>query len=144
MAFVNLHREELLDEELFDARNPLAACSGKVVFDLEARVLLEIPDIKARLQTLRELGFNFALEIAQADLETMAQLYEIRPAFARVILDPVRHAGAGHQRLAALVNEVMTLGIEVVLSRLETPEQFEAACLLRCQLAQGYLFGQPG
>src|SRR3954471_19595273 len=61
--FVNLHSQDLLDDELFSPTAPLALYAKRVVLEITERASLEgLKDIEARLKALRELGYRLAVD----------------------------------------------------------------------------------
>ena len=61
--FVNLHADELLDEALYDPRAPLSAIASRTVLEITERAGLErVPDVRARVDRLKQMGFSVAVD----------------------------------------------------------------------------------
>ena len=95
LFFVNLHPAELSDAALYDPASPLGAHARRVVFEVtERRSLTEIPNLGERLQTLRSMGYRFALDDLGAGYAGLASVAESGSGRHQA-----RHvAGAGRER----------------------------------------------
>ena len=61
VLFLNLHPSDLQDDDLFLPDGALAAMAGRVVLEITERASLDgIRDVRARVASLRKLGFRIA------------------------------------------------------------------------------------
>lgn len=62
-VFVNLHPRDLLDDSLYAESAPFSTVAQRIVLEITEREALdEIPDVSARMSTLRGLGFRIAVD----------------------------------------------------------------------------------
>ena len=145
--FVNLHPEDLLDDDLVDPSAPLTEMAARVVLEVTERAALpSSAELTARIGMLRELGFRLAIDDIGAGYSGLTSFTEIMPEVVKIDMSLVRdvHRSVLKQRtiraLCTLCHEVGTL---VVGEGIESED--EQACLveLGCDLLQGYRIGRP-
>jgi EAL domain-containing protein (putative c-di-GMP-specific phosphodiesterase class I) len=145
--FVNLHALELEDEALVHPDAPLAAAAARVVFEITERASLEaMPDARARVQRLREMGFRIALDDLGAGYAGLSSLALLQPDVVKLDMSLVRgvHKEPVKLKLIGSITSVChDLGILVVAEGIETPEERDAVNGAGVDLLQGYLFGRP-
>ncbi len=145
--FVNLHALELEDEALVHPDAPLAAAAARVVFEITERASLEaMPDARARVQRLREMGFRIALDDLGAGYAGLSSLALLQPDVVKLDMSLVRgvHKEPVKLKLIGSITSVChDLGILVVAEGIETPEERDAVNGVGVDLLQGYLFGRP-
>ena len=145
--FVNLHPRDLLDPNLFDAKAPLAKFAKNVVLEITERASLEpIPDLKGRLESLREMGFRLAIDDLGAGYASLSTLAQLQPDVAKIDMSLVRNIHLSETKLK-LVNSLITLcedlGIQVITEGVETAEELNALKEVGCDLLQGFYFAKP-
>jgi two-component system cell cycle sensor histidine kinase/response regulator CckA len=145
--FVNLHPDELDDNELVAPDSPLSAIAGHVVLEVTERAALRSsPDLVARLARLREMGYRLAVDDIGAGYSGLTSFTDLMPEIVKIDMSLVRevHLSALKQRtiqsISSLCHDVGTL---VVAEGIETPLERECLATLGCDLLQGYLFGRP-
>ncbi len=148
LLFVNLHTFDLLDEELYDPKAPLAALGERVVLEITERTPLdEIPDVAAAMRRLRALGYRIAVDDLGAGYSGLQSFAVLEPDFVKLDMSLVRdvHTSRIRQRLvetmARLCRELKT---RVVAEGIEIVEERDCVARLGCDLLQGYFLARPG
>ncbi|MCC6071910.1 EAL and HDOD domain-containing protein [Massilia sp. GCM10020059] len=107
-------------------------------------VILEIletvratPELIARVEELRELGFKFALDDVIADSDDVSKLFDL----AEVIKIDLK--GVDRARLPALVRKFSGRKKKLLAEKVETVEEFEACLALGFDYFQGFYFARP-
>lgn len=145
--FVNVHPEDLSDDDLYSIAAPLTRFADRVVLEITERARLdEIRDLPDRIQRLRALGFSIALDDLGAGYAGLSALAQIRPDILKLDMsltrdidgDPVRQTVV--ESLNALASH---LKMEVVAEGIETPAERDTLARLGCDLMQGFLFAIP-
>ncbi len=145
--FVNLHAQDLLDEQLFHESMPLARFASRVVFELTERAPLDqIVDAVDRVERLRTMGFRVAIDDLGAGFAGLATLALIQPDFVKIDMSLVRAIDRDERRrkivssLSALCHD---MDIKVIAEGVETAGERDALVGCGCDLLQGYLLGHP-
>src|SRR5207237_388177 len=90
--FVNLHSEELLDDELYDPDAPLSRMANRTVLEITERAGLErVPDVRARLGRLRQMGFSVAVDDLGAGYSGLSSFVQLDPQVAKLDIALVRN-----------------------------------------------------
>jgi EAL domain-containing protein (putative c-di-GMP-specific phosphodiesterase class I) len=146
--FVNLHTQDLLDDDLYDAGSPLAKRAPKVVLEITERASLHtVRDIQSRVARLRTMGFRIAVDDLGAGYAGLTSFAQLEPEVVKLDMSLVRgiHAQPTKQTLVRTMIAMCTeLRMQVVAEGIETPEEREAIAQAGCDLLQGNLFAQPG
>ncbi len=147
LLFVNLHPADLLDEDLYDPESGLCAAASRVVLEITERVSLdEIPGIPGRLDTLRDLGFRFALDDLGAGYAGLSGFSTLEPAVVKLDMSLVRDVHESPTKLPiirSMVELCRELGIDMVAEGVETASERDALVGVGCELLQGFLLGRP-
>ena len=147
MFFINLHADEFLDEALYDPASPLSALAAEVSLEITERSPIDsVPDLRARRQRLREMGFRLAVDDLGAGYAGLTAYASLEPDFVK--LDRGLVAGIDHEPIksrlvGSIVSASRDLGIAVVAEGIETESEKTAVAELGCDLMQGYLFRRP-
>ena len=148
MLFVNLHTHDLLDEELFDPKSPLAAVAKNVVLEITERASLHhIRDVQARIGRLREIGFRIAVDDLGAGYAGLTSFAQLEPEVVKLDMSLVRnvHTQPTKQTLVrTMISMCKELGMKIVAEGIESPEERDVIVAAGCDLMQGYLFAKPG
>jgi EAL domain-containing protein (putative c-di-GMP-specific phosphodiesterase class I) len=148
MMFVNLHTQDLLDEELFDRKSPLARIADRVVLEITERASLHhLRDVHPRIARLREMGFRIAVDDLGAGYAGLTSFAQLEPEVVKLDMSLVRgvHTQPTKQTLVrTMIGMCHELGMQVVAEGIETPEERDAILEAGCDLLQGYLFARPG
>jgi EAL domain-containing protein (putative c-di-GMP-specific phosphodiesterase class I) len=145
--FVNLHPLDLTDDELFSAAAPLSRVARHVVLELTERAALDVvPDLAARIERLRALGFRIALDDLGAGYSGLSSLVELEPEIVKADSSLVRNVHAESRKqhvIASLLQVCNKTGSRLVVEGIETVEERDTLLRLGCDLLQGYLLGRP-
>ncbi len=145
--FVNLHPDDLLDDDLFDPRRrsrcspPTSSSRSRSAVPLD-----DIPDIKDRVRRLRALGFRVAIDDLGSGYSGLTSIATLEPEFVK--LDRSLLSGIdGELTKRRLVGSIASLGrdmgISVVAEGVETDAERRVAAELGCDLMQGFFFRRP-
>jgi EAL domain-containing protein (putative c-di-GMP-specific phosphodiesterase class I) len=147
LLFVNLHPSELLDASLYSPDAPLSAIGHRVVLEVTERTGLDdIPDIRARVARLRELGFRIALDDFGAGSAGLNSLARLEPEILKLDMSIIRdaHLSTTKQKVIRSMNALAKdMGMTVVAEGIECAEEYTLLRDLGCDLMQGYYFGKP-
>jgi EAL domain-containing protein (putative c-di-GMP-specific phosphodiesterase class I) len=145
--FVNLHARDLEDPDLMDRQAPLSRIASRVVLEVTERTALEeVSGIEARVEQLREMGFQLAVDDLGAGYAGLASFACIEPDVVKLDMSLVRGVDVSPLK-QSVVRSVLglseELGIDVISEGIELPAERDALAALGCHLFQGYLFGKP-
>lgn len=147
LLFVNLHIRDLMDEALYDRQGPLAPFAERVVLEITERSRLDtVPEIKGRLQQLRDMGFRIALDDLGAGYAGLTSFAVVEPDIVKIDRDLVRNLDREMTRnklVGSLVQVCADMGLQVVAEGVERPGERDALSELGCPCMQGYLFAHP-
>jgi EAL domain-containing protein (putative c-di-GMP-specific phosphodiesterase class I) len=147
MAFVNLHPQDLLDDDLYRPDAPLTAIASRVVLELTERASLdEVKDLRARVAQLRKAGFRIAIDDLGAGYAGLTAFAQLEPEVVKLDMSLVRevHRSATKQKLIhSMTTLCHDLGMQVVAEGVETVEERDALADLGADLLQGFLFARP-
>lgn len=146
--FVNLHGQDLGDDQLLSAKAPLSSVADRVILEVTERAsLADVKDLDRRIARLRDLGFRIALDDLGAGYAGLASFAKLRPDFVKVDMSLIRDVDKEPTK-ERLVQSVATLcgemGIQMVCEGVETQAERDTLIRLGCDLFQGYLFALPG
>ncbi len=146
--FVNLHSEELLDDDLYDPDAPLSRIAGRTVLEITERAALDrVPDVRARVDRLKRMGFSVAVDDLGAGYSGLSSFVQLDPQVAKLDIALVRnlHREPTKRKLVRTITSLCKdLGITVLAEGIESREERDALEGLGCDLQQGFLFARPG
>lgn len=146
-AFVNLHGSDLLDEHLYDPGSPLSKVADRVVLELTERVsLASVPEIEARVDRLRTLGFRIALDNLGAGHSDLVSFTVVKPDFVKYDMSLVRGIDSSPTRrkvISTMTALFAGMEVKVVATGVETQSECSTLVELGVDLMQGYLFARP-
>jgi EAL domain-containing protein (putative c-di-GMP-specific phosphodiesterase class I)/CheY-like chemotaxis protein len=146
--FVNLHPEDLSDDELYEPTSPLARIASRVILEITERATLdEVSDVRDRLVRLRKMGFRLAVDDLGAGYAGLSSFATLEPEVIKFDMTLVR--GVDSNPVKRKVIEKMTtlaheLKVLVVAEGVETAAERDTIHAIGCDLMQGYLFAKPG
>ncbi len=146
--FVNLHSQDLNDDELYDLKAPLSKLADRTVLEITERASLDgVRDLASRLGDLRSLGYQLAVDDLGAGYAGLSSFTQLEPEIAKLDMSLVR--GIDHDpKRRSIVRSMKTLcddlGVKVVTEGVETAEERDVLVDLGCDIFQGYLFAKPG
>jgi EAL domain-containing protein (putative c-di-GMP-specific phosphodiesterase class I) len=148
LLFLNLHPADLMDDDLFLTDGPLAAMASQVVLEVTERASLDtVRDIRARIASLRKLGFRIAVDDLGAGYAGLTTFTLLEPDIVKLDMALVRDVNREPKKLTVvktMITMCKELGITVTAEGIETPEERDAVVGAGCDLLQGYLFAKPG
>lgn len=147
-AFINLHPEELLDDDLFDEASPLGQMSERIYLEItERESLSKMTDAVDRIRRLKKLGFRIAIDDIGAGYSGLNSFVDLEPDLVKIDMGLVRGINDCSRRrklVGSLVILARELQIEVIAEGVETEAELATLLELDCDLFQGYLFAKPG
>ena len=145
--FVNLHPEELADETLYSAVEPLHAHAQRVVLEItERESLTSVPRLAERIDALLAAGFQIALDDLGAGYAGLSSFAQLRPsvvkldAFLTRDIDKIRVKRKIVEAIALLCRD---MGVELVAEGVETEEERQTLGFLGCRYQQGFAYARP-
>ncbi|MBI5548231.1 MAG: EAL domain-containing protein [Deltaproteobacteria bacterium] len=148
LLFLNLHAEELSDEELYSASAALSSVASRVVLEITERAQLSgVDDLEARAEALRRLGYRIGIDDLGAGCAGLASVARLAPEYVKIDMPLVRDIHAQptkRQVVAAMASLSRALGMVVIAEGVEAQEECDALRALGCELQQGFAFGHPG
>ena len=145
--FVNLHSGDLLDEHLFDPGSALSQVADRVVFEVTERAsLASVPDVLARVDRLRKLGFRIALDDMGAGYAGLASFTTLRPTVVKYDMSLVRGIESSptqRKTISTMTSLFAEMEVNVIAEGVETESERDVLIELGVDLMQGHLFGKP-
>lgn len=145
--FINLHPEDLADDELLDPRSPLLAMASRVVLELtERQSITQIADVRSRIAALRSAGYRIAVDDLGAGYAGLSSFAILEPDVAKLDMGLVRDVDKlpMKQRLIRSLSDVCRdMKMPLVAEGVETVAERDVLIDLGCDLFQGYLFARP-
>jgi len=146
--FVNLHVRDLLDDTLYARSSALGQAASRIVLEITERAALDgIDDVRARVRTLKEIGYRIAVDDLGAGYAGLTTFALLEPDVVKLDMSLVRDVDASpvkQKLVTAMTSVAHDLGIIVVAEGVETVREREALAAIGCDLLQGYLFARPG
>lgn len=146
--FVNLHPEELQDDELFEPDRPLTRVADRFFLEItERESLSKMNDAVDRIRALKKLGFRIAIDDIGAGYSGLNSFVDLEPDLVKIDMGLVRGIDtcARRQKLVfSLLELARQLDIAVVAEGVETKPELDTLLEFGCDLFQGYLFARPG
>jgi EAL domain-containing protein (putative c-di-GMP-specific phosphodiesterase class I) len=148
ILFVNLHPNDLLDEELFATNTPLAAVADRVVLEITERASLHrFHDVGGLIGRLRTIGFRIALDDLGAGYAGLTSFALLEPNVVKLDMALVRdiHKEPTKRTLVrTMISMCKEMDLLVTGEGVETAEERDELAQAGCDLMQGYLFAKPG
>lgn len=146
LVFVNLHPEELCDDQLLEPGG-LRDHSARVVLEVTERQTLDsVNDPSGRIAALKAVGFRIAVDDLGAGYAGLSSFVQLDPDIVKVDMSLVRGVDSSPKKqrlIESLVSLCAEMGTYVVVEGVETPEERDALASTGCAWMQGYLFGRP-
>jgi EAL domain-containing protein (putative c-di-GMP-specific phosphodiesterase class I) len=148
LLFVNLHARDLADPTLLSPSCPMFSMAPRVVLEITERASLEnVPNARATVTALREMGYRIAIDDLGAGYAGLTSFAQLEPEFVKLDMSLVRdiHKDAVKQRIVRSMTELCRdMGIAVVAEGVEVAGERDWIVDIGCDLAQGYLVAKPG
>jgi EAL domain-containing protein (putative c-di-GMP-specific phosphodiesterase class I) len=144
--FINLHPADLNDADL-TSPGPLSRASPRVVFEITERASLHVVDaLPRRLEEIRALGFQLAIDDLGAGYAGLTSMAQLEPEYVKLDMALIRdiQKQPTQQKLVGSVIKVCgELGKSVIAEGVEVAEERDVLVDLGADLLQGYLFARP-
>jgi EAL domain-containing protein (putative c-di-GMP-specific phosphodiesterase class I) len=148
LLFINLHASDLADATLVLHSTPLSSIASRVVLEVTERASLDgVPNVRARVAQLREMGFRIAVDDLGAGYAGLTSFAQLEPEFVKLDMSLIRdvHRNQVKQKLVrSMTTLCKDMGITVVAEGIEVQEERDSVVDLGCDLLQGYLLAKPG
>jgi EAL domain-containing protein (putative c-di-GMP-specific phosphodiesterase class I) len=145
--FHNLHPDDLLDEALYDPEAPLSVLAPEIVLEITERSPFDaVPDVRRRVERLRELGFRLAVDDLGSGYAGLTSFACLKPDFVKLdrgLIHEIDTQPIKRKLVASIVNLSHELGIAAVAEGIESAAERDALAELGCSLMQGYFFRKP-
>jgi EAL domain-containing protein (putative c-di-GMP-specific phosphodiesterase class I) len=147
MVFVNLHPNDLADEELFECEGGLAPFASRIVLEITERAALDqIRGLRTRIERLRAIGYRIAVDDLGAGYAGLSSFAALEPDVVKADMSLVRgiESSAVKRKLVSAIAALSKdLGIKLVAEGIETPAERDCIVSLGADALQGYLFARP-
>jgi EAL domain-containing protein (putative c-di-GMP-specific phosphodiesterase class I)/ActR/RegA family two-component response regulator len=145
--FVNLHSDDLNDEELYSADAPLSKIAARVVLEVTERAsLYGVKNVAACVARLKALGYQIAIDDLGAGYAGLTSFTQLEPDLAKLDMSLVRGVDADSRRqsiVRSMKRLCDELGMLVIAEGVETAAERDTLAELGCDLLHGYLFAWP-
>jgi EAL domain-containing protein (putative c-di-GMP-specific phosphodiesterase class I) len=147
LFFVNVHPEDLRDENLYEPSAPLTLFASRVVLEITERASLDqFRDLRERVARLRELGFRIALDDLGAGYAGLTSFTQLEPEFVKLDVELIRGIHK-HEMKRKIVHSMVELchdmGKLIIAEGVEVAEEQRVLIDLDCDLLQGFLLARP-
>jgi EAL domain-containing protein (putative c-di-GMP-specific phosphodiesterase class I) len=145
VLFINLHAQDLNDEELFDPRGEFSKIASRVVLEVSERVD-QHASLKERIASLRAIGFRIAIDDLGAGYAGLSSFATLEPDYVKLDMALVREIHTSNLK-RSVVKSVIELarkaGVQVIAEGVEVDAELRCLEGLGVRLAQGYMIGMP-
>ncbi|MCP3989285.1 MAG: EAL domain-containing response regulator [Actinomycetia bacterium] len=146
-VFVNLLPESLGDERLLRPDDPLRPHAKRIVLEITERAPLDvIDDVGSKLDHLRAIGYQLALDDLGAGYSGLTSLATMQPEivkFDRELISGIHRSTTKTKLVSAMVVVCQDLGALTLAEGIETEEELAHLHDLGCDLVQGYIIARP-
>ncbi len=148
LVFMNVHPNDLVDDELYSPKAPLSSVATRIVLEVTERASLdEIPDLQMRIAKLRGLGYRVAIDDIGAGYAGLNSIVNVQPEVMKIDMSLVRDIDVDFTRqklVGAMIRLCEDMGASVICEGVETRTERDTILRLGGSLMQGYFFGRPG
>lgn len=110
----------------------------------ESHRILDVPGVAARLESLRGLGVGVSIDDFGVGYSSMERVEELPISEIKIDISMVQdESDDGYAAFMEIAEYAHDHSLRLVAEGVETEEQLERVEHLRCERAQGWLFGQP-
>lgn len=141
--FVNLHPQELASDALL--RSPLCDIASSVVLEVTERQPLA-GDVTSLLESLRDRGFQVAIDDLGAGHSGLSNFAALRPEVAKLDMSLCRNIDTEpvlQSVMRSIVGLCREVGTITVAEGVESANELRAIASLGVDLVQGYYFARP-
>ncbi len=148
VLFVNLHPQDLIDEELVAPGMPLASIAHRVVMEITERASLsKISGVSDAIAALRARGYRIAVDDLGSGYAGLSSFATLEPDIVKLDMALIRDLDKEPTKqslVRSVVELCANLGVLVVAEGIETRAERDACVTLGVQLLQGYFIAKPG
>ena len=144
---VNVHPDDLADDDLYDANAPLSKHAKRIFLEITERASLdEVAELGERVRRLRSLGYRLAIDDIGAGYAGLGSFALLGPELVKLDMLFTRGIPADARRqqlvrsIVAMCNE---MGVPTIIEGVERADERDTLRSLGCDLMQGYLFAKP-
>ncbi|MCU1437538.1 MAG: hypothetical protein JWP66_625 [Naasia sp.] len=132
-------------ERLVERSDYLQLPHGLLTVEItESQVISDMPFVVRRLERLRELGFNIAIDDFGAGHSSVSRVVELPVTEVKLDLSLTQNSSpASSALIAAVVKIAAARDLRVVAEGVETRRQLDRVRSIGCDRAQGYLIAKP-
>jgi diguanylate cyclase (GGDEF)-like protein len=145
--FVNIHPQDLNDEQLLGAEAYLLPWARRVVLEVtETEAIRDYPRARARIAALRAQGFRIALDDLGSGYSSLNLLAQLEPDIVKLDMELVRgieREGRTRRLVQHLIEFCRGEGFITVAEGIETGAELAVVTELGVDLVQGYLLAHP-
>jgi EAL domain-containing protein (putative c-di-GMP-specific phosphodiesterase class I)/CheY-like chemotaxis protein len=148
LIFINIHPLDLTNDSLYALQAPLTAHAERIVLEVTERSsLLRIDELSSRIASLRDLGFQIAVDDLGAGYAGLSSFSQLEPDIVKLDMSLVRGIDGSSSKTSLVRSMVQVctedLGMRVVCEGVETSAERDTLERLGATLLQGYLFAKP-
>ncbi len=148
VLFVNLHPQDLLDEDLLHPQSALSTVASRVVLEITERAgLANIENLPTKIKQLRQIGYRIAVDDLGSGYSGLNSVTELEPEFIKLDMSLVRdidRSPVKQKVVSSLIALGSAMGTSIIAEGIETRAECRTIVELGCGLLQGYLFARPG
>ena len=145
--FMNLHTHDFNDAELFSLESALSRFASQIVLEVTERQSLdEIPAVQTHVKTLRQMGYQIAVDDLGAGYAGLTTLAQLQPEVVKIDMSLVRGVDREPTKrmlIGMMLNAARDMNMAVVSEGVETAVERDTLLELGGDLLQGYLFARP-
>jgi EAL domain-containing protein (putative c-di-GMP-specific phosphodiesterase class I) len=145
---VNVSALQLGTQDVFDRLHTLLGeydlPEGTLTIEItESEIISDLAGVADRLERLRAIGLGVSLDDFGTGHSSLAQLQDLPITELKIDKSVIQENTTNGALIAVAVALLQERGVRVVAEGVETPEQLDLVQRIRCDRAQGYLFGKP-
>ena len=143
----NVSVSRLVDPELVTDAHSLQY-KGEVWLELLETLFLEeeTDEVMMRIDTLRDLGFHFAVDDFGSGRASIIALQNLSPDRLKIdgrLIEPITRSENARKLVRSIIDIGQSLDVRVTAEGVETAEHAAILSDTHCDFLQGYHFGQP-
>ena len=131
-------------EQLHELLGTFGLPQGTLTIEItESQLIADLRDVAARLARLQSYGLGVSLDDFGTGHSSLSQLQDLPITELKIDRSLIQELTVGGAMVSVAVALLQERGVRVVAEGVETEEQLERVRGLRCDRAQGFLFGRP-
>ena len=143
----NVSLARIMDPELVTDAHRLHY-RGEVSLELLETIFLEeeTEEVMMRIDTLRDIGFSFAVDDFGSGRASIIALQNLAPDRLKIdgrLISPITASESARKLVRSIIDIGQSLGVSVTAEGVETQEHAEILSNTHCDILQGYYFAHP-